>query len=147
MKIDYQRTKAQDVPDHKLELLLVELDDAEVACITMRSDADTNGGSPADEPDNSLLSLAPFLLDIDEEVLEILDLGAGVGKLGLVLAQLLLRLDNVDSVLDPASKCRNLLLETRDCIDMRADQGLDGDQVLFERERAHDHDLLLRRGV
>ena len=104
-------------------------------------------GSPADEPDNSLLSLAPFLLDIDEEVLEILDLGAGVGKLGLVLAQVLLRLDDVDSVLDPASKCRNLLLETRDCVDMRADQGLDGDQVVFERERAHDHDLLLRRGI
>jgi hypothetical protein len=147
MKVDYLQTKAQDISDHGLELLLVELNDAEVACITMRSNANTNRGSPTDETDNSLLRLAPILLDEDKEVLESIDLDARLGKLGLILAQLIQRFGDVDSVLDLASECLNLPFKALYRVDIHADQGLDGRQVLLKCRSAHDHDLLLGRRI
>ena len=104
----------------------------------MRSNTDAKRRSPADEPNNSILTLAPPLLDIDEEVLEVLNLVASVGQLelDLVPAQLFLRLINADTVLHPGFARHDLLLETRD-----------GGQVVPERRRAHDHDLLLWHGL
>ena len=109
----------------------------------VRSNTDTDGGSPADEPNDSVLGLAPPLLDVDKELLEIVDLGARLGKLGLVLVQLDLRLLDVDSTLQPSSERVDFLLERFDRVNVRADKGLDGGQVVCERGRAHHKDLLL----
>ena len=90
----------------------------------MWSGTNANRGSPANKPNNSLLGFAPPVLDVDKEVLEILDLGAGICLRSLVLGQLLLRLVDVDSILYSGLEGRNLLFETRDCVNERTDISL-----------------------
>lgn len=63
----------------------MQLDDTGVAGIAVRSDTDTDGGSPGDEPNDTVLDLAPPFLDLDEELLEVGDLGTRFSELGLVL--------------------------------------------------------------
>jgi len=76
-------------------LKLVQLDDAEIAGITMRGNTDNDWGRP-EESEDSVLGLISPLLDVDIELLKADDLGARLGKLGLVLVRLALRLFDVE---------------------------------------------------
>jgi len=120
---------------------MLKLDDAEVAGIAMRGNTDTDWGRP-EESEDSVLGLTPPLLDVDIELLKAEDLGARLGKLGLVLVRLALRLFDVELHPAPSSECADFPLERFDRINMCANKGLDGSQVVFEGGRAHHKDLL-----
>jgi hypothetical protein len=106
-------------------------------------DPDTDRGGPGDEPDNTVLGITPPLLDVDKKTVESVYLGVYLGELGLVLFQLGLRVFDVDSILHLTSERVYFLLEMFDRVDVRVNERLDGGQVLRERGRAYDKDLLL----
>ena len=127
-----------------LELVLVQLDDADITSVPVRRNGGAERGCPADEADNPVLGLAPPLLDVDKELLERVDLGVQLGELGLVLIQLGLGFLDVDPALHPVPERSVLLLERLDRVDVCANEGLDRGEVVREGARSHHKDLLLR---
>src|ERR1700722_16612587 len=125
------------------EPILIQLNHAKVARVLVRCNTDTDGRRPDDVSNDTLLDLAPTVLDVHVERLEHVNLCADLPELGHVLVELDLRLWEVDSIPHPDCERADFSLDRFDSLKERSNMCLDGDQVIREGRVAHQNDVLL----
>ena len=136
-------TKVQNVTLKVLEFLLVKFDDAQIAGVAMRMDADPDGGSPPYKADSPVFGLAPFRLNHSEEGFRFFNSFMRLPQLVFPLEQLGPRYVDVESVLDLGIECGDHLLQKFYRIDVAVDLVLNGSEKVSESRRSHQKYLLL----
>ena len=124
---NWNRTQTEHILEQICEPFLIQLDDAKVASIVVRSSTNANWGCPDNVSDHALPGLAPALLNVLIEGLDNVDISAARLEFGHENFEVILRLWEAHFILHVGCEPQYCLLSSfgsvNDSCDMRLDRG------------------------